>query len=74
MPPYVPPGYTMVGILASLPCLPVYTPGYTLLPLYLVLSVHQLPLTLTCQLTVPWAQEGETPWVGASQRLKSSKV
>ena len=33
----------------------LYTPGYTILPLYTVLSVHHRPLVLRCQLMMPWA-------------------
>jgi len=33
----------------------LYTPGYTILPLYTVLSVHHHPLVLRCRLMMPWA-------------------
>jgi len=54
------------------PCTPLllYHPGYTIIP---PLVMQLLPVTLRCTVTMPWAQDGRFPWVGASLPPSSPK-
>ena len=63
----------MVGILASLLYTTLYIPGYTLILLYLVLSMHHHPLTLRCPVRRAWAQKRRIPWVREEGEVKVLK-